>query len=211
MTSTRSDIEAQIADDLARSDLTSQITAAVNTAIRSYRFERLGFNEAYKVTATLSTSADVIALSALSVRFRKFDRIRLVRTAGDYLDLYHRDYDWIMSRQDVRVTCQPAEYAVYNSTIHFDSLSDQDYTLLLDGIKELGNASASYSANDTSAWFNDAAELIRHRAKRELYANVLKDMELAAAAAASEREALRIIKAEMGEERSTGFIRPTEF
>lgn len=208
---TRSDIESQIADDLARSDLASQITAAVNTAIRSYRFERLGFNEAYKVTATLSTSADVIALSALPVRFRKFDRIRLVRTAGDYLDLYHRDYDWIMSRQDVRVTCQPAEYAVYNSTLHFDSMADQDYTLLLDGIKELGNASASYSSGDTSAWFNDAAELIRHRAKRELYANVLKDMELAAAAAASEREALRIIKAEMGEERSTGFIRPTEF
>ena len=211
MTSTRSDIESQIADDLARSDLASQITAAVNTAIRSYRFERLGFNEAYKVTATLSTSADVIALSAVPVRFRKFDRIRLVRTAGDYLDLYHRDYDWIMSRQDVRVTCQPAEYAVYNSTLHFDSMADQDYTLLLDGIKELGNASASYSSGDTSAWFNDAAELIRHRAKRELYANVLKDMELAAAAAASEREALRIIKAEMGEERSTGFIRPTEF
>lgn len=211
MTATRSDIEAQIADDLARSDLSSQITAAVNTAIRSYRFERLGFNEAYKVTATLSTSADVIAFTALPVRFRKFDRIRLVRNAGDYLDLYHRDYDWIMSRQDVRVTCQPVEYAVYNSAIHFDSMSDQNYTLLLDGIKELGNASASYSAGDTSAWFNDARDLIRHRAKREVYANVLKDMELAAAATASEREALRTIKAEMGEERSTGFIRPTEF
>lgn len=208
---TRSDIEAQIADDLARTDLTSQITAAVNTAIRSYRFERLGFNEAYKVTATLSTSADVMTLASISVRFRKLDRLRIVRAAGDYLDLYHRDYDWIMSRQDVRVVCQPAEYAVYNSAIHFDSMADQDYTLYLDGIKELGNASASYSAGDTSAWFNDARELIRHRAKRELYANVLKDMELAAAAGAAEKEAHRIIKAELGEQISTGFIRPTEF
>jgi hypothetical protein len=182
---TRSDIEAQIADDLARSDLTSQITAAVNTAIRSYRFERLGFNEAYKVTATLSSSADTLALTSLSVRFRKLDRVRLVRDAGDYLDLYHRDYDWIMSRQDVRVLCQPVEYAIYNSYIHFDSLADQDYALLLDGIKELGTAaSASYSAQDATAWFNDARELIRHRAKREVYANVLKDMELAAAAGA---------------------------
>jgi hypothetical protein len=212
MTSTRSDIETQIADDLARSDLSSQITAAVNTAIRSYRFERLGFNEAYKVTATLSTSADVMTLDSLSVRFRKLDRVRIVRAAGDYLDLYHRDYDWIMSRQDVRVTCQPVEYAVYNSALHFDSMADQDYTLLLDGLKELGSAaSASYSAGDTSAWFNDARELIRHRAKRELYANVLKDMELAAAAGAAEKEALRILKAEMGEQISTGFIRPTEF
>jgi len=208
---TRNDIEAQIADDLARSDLSGQITAAVNTAIRSYRFERLGFNEAYKVTATLSTSADVMALSSLSVRFRKLDRIRLVRTAGDYLDMYHRDYDWIMSRQDVRVTCQPVEYAIYNANIHFDSMADQDYTLLLDGIKELGNPSASYSAGDTSAWFNDARELVRHRAKRELYANVLKDMELASAAGAAEKEAYRIIKSELGEQISTGFVRPTEF
>jgi len=208
---TRSTIEAQIADDLARSDLTGQITAAVNTAIRSYRFERLGFNEAYKVTATLSTSADVMLLTSLPVRFRKLDRVRIVRAAGDYLDLYHRDYDWIMSRQDVRVVCQPVEYAVYNSAIHFDSMADQDYSLLFDGLKELGNASASYSANDTSAWFNDARELIRHRAKREVYANVLKDMELAAAAGAAEKEALRILKAEHGEQISTGFIRPTEF
>ena len=208
---TRSDIEAQIADDLARSDLTSQITAAVNAAIRAYRFERLGFNEAYKVTATLSTSADVMLLPSLSVRFRKLDRIRLVRTAGDYLDMYHRDYDWIMSRQDVRVLCQPIEYAIYNSTIHFDSMADQNYTLLFDGIKELGNASASYSADNASAWFNDARELIRHRAKREVYANVLKDMELAAAAGAAEKEAHRIIKAELGEVISTGGIRPTEF
>lgn len=208
---TRSDIEAEIADDLARTDLTSQITAAVNTAIRSYRFERLGFNEAYKVTATLSTSADVMTLASISVRFRKLDRLRIVRAAGDYLDLYHRDYDWIMSRQDVRVVCQPAEYAVYNNAIHFDSMADQDYTLYLDGIRELGNTSASYSAGDISAWFNDGRELIRHRAKRELYANVLKDMELAAAAGAAEKEAHRIIKAELGEQISTGFIRPTEF
>ena len=212
MTATRSDIEAQIADDLARSDLTSQITAAVNTAIRAYRFERLGFNEAYKVTATASISADVLALSDISVRFRKIDRIRIVRTSGDYLDLYHRDYDWIMSRQDVRVTCEPSEYAIYNNAIHFDSLADQTYTLYIDGIKELGSAaSASYSAGDGSAWFNDARELIRHRAKREVYANVLKDMEMAAAAGAAEKEALNIIKSELNSAVSTGFIRPTEF
>jgi hypothetical protein len=207
----RTEIESQIADDLARSDLSGQITAAVNTAIRSYRFERLGFNEAYKVTATLSSSADTMALSSLSVRFRKLDRIRLVRAAGDYLDLYHRDYDWIMSRQDVRVTCQPVEYAVYNANIHFDSLADQNYSLLFDGIKELGNASASYSAADISAWFNEARELIRHRAKRELYANVLKDMELAGVAGAAEKEAYRVIKAELDQQISTGAIRPTEF
>lgn len=208
----RTDIEAQIADDLDRTDLSTQITNAVNAAIRAYRFERLGFNEAYRVTATASISADFLALSEISVRFRKIDRLRLVRTAGDYLDLYRRDYDWIMSRQDVRVVCQPAEYAIYNETIQFDSMSDATYVLLLDGIKELGTGTtASFSAGDASAWFNDARELIRHRAKREVYAHVTKEMDLASAAAAAEKDAFNTLRSEINQQESTGFIRPTEF
>jgi hypothetical protein len=209
---TRTDIEAQIADDLARSDLSTQISNAVNAAIRAYRFERLGFNEAYRVTATASISLNTLDLSAISVRFRKVDRLRLERDAGDYLDLYRRDYDWIMSRQDDRVLAMPVEYAIYNNTIHFDSLADQSYTILIDGVKELGTGTtASFSAADASAWFNDARELVRHRAKREVYAHVLKDMELASAAAAAEKDAYGILKAELGEVVTTGFIRPTEF
>ena len=209
---TRSDIEAQIADDLARSDLTTQISNAVNAAIRAYRFERLGFNEAYRVTATASVSANYLALSDVSVRFRKIDRIRLLRDAGDYLDLYRRDYDWIMSRQDDRTTSMPIEYAVYNNTIHFDTIADQTYTLAIDGVKELGTGTtASFSAGDASAWFNEARELVRHRAKREVYAHVLKDMELASAAGAAEKDAYNTLKSELDQVASTGFIRPTEF
>lgn len=209
---TRADIEAQIADDLARSDLTSQIGTAINTAIRAYRFERMGFNEAYRVTATLTVSMDSKAFTDVSVRFRKIDRMRIVRSTNDYLDLYRRDYDWVMSRQDVRTVAVPSEYAVYNSTFHFDSLADQTYTILIDGLKDLGNAaSGTYTAGDASAWFNDARELIRHRAKRELYANVLKDMELAGVAKAAETDALDTLKAEAGEQNTTGFIRPSEF
>lgn len=209
---TRSDIEAQIADDLARSDLTTQISNAVNAAIRAYRFERLGFNEAYRVTATASISANYLALSDLSVRFRKIDRLRLLRDSGDYLDLYRRDYDWIMSRQDDRVLSMPIEYAVYNNTIHFDAIADDTYTLAIDGVKELGTGTtASFSAGDASAWFNEARELIRHRAKREVYAHVLKDMEMASAAGAAEKDAYDTLKSELEQVASTGFIRPTEF
>jgi len=209
---TRADIEAQIADDLARSDLSTQITAAVNTAIRSYRFERLTFNERYRVTATLTSSEASIALSTLSVRFRQVDRLRLVRTAGDYLDLYRRDYDWIMSRQDAVTITQPVEYAVYNNTLHFDSNADQTYTLYLDGLVDLGEGTTlSYSVASTAAWFTEARELIRHRAKRELYAHVLKDMELAAAAKGAEDDAYDTLKAEAHQQISTGSVRPSQF
>lgn len=209
---TRTDLESRIADDLIRNDLTSQITAAVDTAIRAYRSERLTFNEAYRVTATLTVSAYLTPLTALSVRFRKIDRLRIVRTSNDLWDLYKRDYDWIMSRQDVNATTQPIEYCVYNDTIHYDSNADQTYTLYIDGVKDLGEgATLSYSVNSTAAWFNDGRELIRHRARRELYSHVLKDFELAAAAKGAEDEAKRILKSDHGEQNGTGAIRPTEF
>ena len=208
----RTTIEAQIADDLARSDLSSQITNGVTAAIRAYRFERFGFNEAYRVTATLSVSAAFIDLTTLSVRFRKLDRVRLQRNTTDYIDMYARDYDWLMSRQDAYALSMPLEYAMFNNAIHFDAYADQTYTMLIDGIKELTtNATASYSTGDTCAWFNDARELIRHRAKREVYAHVLKDMELASAAMAAEQDAYKMLKAETAQQTSTGFIRPTEF
>lgn len=209
---TRSDIEVQIADDLARSDLSSQISNAVNAAIRAYRFERFGFNQAYRVTATISVSSAYIAMTSITPRFRKIDRIRILRNNNDYIDMYHRDYDWLMSRQDAYALSMPLEFAVYNDSIHFDSYADQTYTLAIDGLKDLGSAaSASFSAGDASAWFNGASGLIRHRAKREVYAHVLKDMELASAAAAAEKDAYNLLKSEMDQVVTTGFIRPTEF
>jgi hypothetical protein len=209
---TRQDIENEIADDLDRSDLSSQITNAVNAAIRAYRFERLTFNESYRVTATLSISLATLALSDVTPRFRRIDRIRLQRAAGDYLDLYKRDYGWIMARQDVPTVAQPVEYCVYNNTIHFDSVADDSYTLLMDGIADTGTGSSgTFTAQSSAAWFNEGRQLVRHRAKREIYAHVLKDIELASVAKGAEDDALRILKAEQSEQNGTGYIRPTEF
>lgn len=209
---TRTGLEAQIADDLIRSDLTVQIGEAVQTAIDAYANERFWFNEAYRVTATLTVSTASIAMTALSVRFLDFDRVRLLRSAGNFIDLYHRDYDWIMSRQDAVTYCQPAEYCVYGDALHFDSFGDASYTLYLDGIKSLGNAASNtYSASSSITWFAEARELIRHRAKREVYAHVLKDIELAGAAAAAEYDAFNALKGKTNQRVSTGAIRPTEF
>lgn len=209
---TRANLESTIADDLARTDLNGQITTAVNTAIRAYRSTRLPFNEQYRVTATLTLGEAVIPLANLSYRFRNVDRVRLVRNSNDYLDLYRRDYNWIMSRQDIVTSTQPAEWCIYNNTVHFDSNADQTYTLLFDGVVDLGEGtSLSYSVSSEAAWFNDGRELIRHRAKRELYAYTLKDMELASLAKGAEDDALNTIKSDMFSLQSMGVVRPSEF
>jgi hypothetical protein len=225
---TRSDLEALIADDLSRNDLSSQITRSVDTAIRAYRTTRFSFNEFYRFTATLTAGEARLVYTFPSgaigeLPFRKIDRIRLVRSTNDYLDLYHRDYNWIMSRQDIVTTSQPAEYCFYGDRVRFDSYADQTYTMLIDGVRDLAyssdylnetpgtGTSLSYSMGSTAAWFDEARELIRHRAKRELYAHVIKDLELATLAKGSEDDALDTLKGDINELVTTGFVRPSEF
>lgn len=203
----RAELEAKIADDLSRGDLTNQITDAVDAAIRAYRYERFTFNEVYRVTATLSVSADSISLDTISVRFRKFDRVRLHRSTNDDIELFARDPDWIKGRQDIRVLSMPLEYAVYGNALQFDSMADQTYTLYLDGIKDIANTVDP----DEAIWSTDAFELIRQAAKKDVYMNTLKDYEKAAVAEKAERKAYNDLKAEYESQNSTGFIRPTTF
>lgn len=209
---TRAAIEAQIADDLSRDDLTSQITDAVDTAIRAYEEQRFYFNEAYRVTATLSSSAMSIALSDIHPRMVEFDRVRLLINGIDMYDLYQRDYAWVMARQDILTYSPPIEYAIYAEKVQFDCGADQAYPVIFDGIKSLGNsASDSYSANDASAWFNAARELIRHRARREVYMHVILDADLAGAAKIAEDDAFNTLMSKTNQRASTGMIRPDSF
>ena len=209
---TRYTLEAEIVDDLQRSDLTTQVTKAVATAIKAYEEERFFFNEAYAVSVTLSSSVAFLALSALPTRILQFDRVRLKQSTNTYSDLCKRDYSWIMARQDVVALAQPYEYCIYNEKLMFDSYAASNYTLVLDGLKSLGNsASNTYSTSSSIAWFDNAYELIRHRAKRELYMHVLKDANLAAASKLAEDDEYRLLKNKSYGREATGQIMPTEF
>ena len=212
MATQRTTVEAEIADDLARSDLTTQITKAVTTAIKAYEEERFFFNEAYAVSVTLSSSVAVLALSALPVRILDLDRVRIKRSTTFYDEIYRRDYGWVMAAQDVITFTIPYEYCIYNEQLMFDSFADQNYTLILDGIKSLGSATSnSYSVSSSIAWFDKAYELIRHRAKREIYMHVVKDTDMAAVAKLAEDDEFDLLKAKTYTRVATGQIRPTEF
>lgn len=212
MAKTRTQLEAKIADDLIRSDLTTQITDAVEIAIKAYEDEPFWFNTVFRTSATLSSSVAFIALSSLTTRFLDFNRIRVTTSGNSEIDLYRRDYRWIMTRQDDPTYAIPLEYCIYDEKLMFDSYADQDRTLHMDGIVSLGStASDSYSAGDTTAWFNEARELIRHRARREIYMHVLKDGDLAGSAKIAEDDAFNTLKSKTNQRASTGFLRPTEF
>lgn len=206
---TRASLAATIADDLDRSDLTTQIDAAISDAVARYESERFVFNEAQNITHTFSSSVDVVLMTELPVYFVKIDRFRM-RYAGsqNLSDLIPRDYQWLMDGQDAKALCRPLEYCIYANALNFDSLPDQSYVGIIDGVRRL--ASATSTASDAGAWFNDARNLIRARAKVDLNINVIRDAEEAVRMQAVEDREYRMLKQKLNT-RASGRVRPTEF
>jgi len=207
--STFSVLAAKIADDLARSDLTDQINAAILEAIRFYEGERFSFNEANNRTVTLSSSVTYIEFSALPERFIEIDRVRLALGSGSYYDLEQRSYVDLMYGQDAQATGQPIEWGIYADRLQFDTEANQNYTLVLDGLKSLGNtASNTYTVSSSVSWFTAGQDLIRAAAKRSVYAHVIKDMEQAVIASQAEALALNMLKGKASQ-RGAGYVVPT--
>lgn len=205
---TLADLAARIADDLERSDLTTQIATAIKDAVTVYESQRFSFNEVYNQTTTFSTSVDSILLTALPFYPLKLDRVRLKVSGNQNLtDLIPRDYAYLMAGQDVKAVCRPVEYCIYSERLQLDSMPDQNYTAVLDGIKRISTASAN---TDATAWFNEAKNLIRARVKVDLYAHVIKEPDLATQQAAIEQREFRTLKQKLNTHGS-GRIRPTEW
>lgn len=212
MAATRTIVEAEIADDLQRNDLAVQITKAVDTAIRAYEGKRFDFNEIDEISVTLSSSVAFIARTALPVRFTKVDTVRVLRNPTFKQKLDKKTYIHIKEQQETITYGAPYEYCIYAKKLQFDNYADINYTLILEGIQSLGSAASdSYSTASAVAWFNEGRELIRHRAKREIYMHVLKDANLAAMAKLAEQEALDTLRGDTNELVATNQIEPTDF
>jgi hypothetical protein len=210
--STRYVLEQQIIDDIDRTDLSTQVSAAVDTAIRFHEHDRYWFNTVAKVTATLSSSTAFIPFTDLPYRFLEIDRMRVQRNTNYYWDLVARQRDWLFDRQDVIVYTEPSEYAVYAETIQFDNYAAQSYPLIMDGLVSLGNtASNSYSTSSSVAWFGAARDMIRAAAKKDLFLHVIKDPDQAVAMGVVETGVRNILKSKTNQLAATGRVQANDW
>lgn len=208
---TRLQLLNRIADDIGRSDLSTQISEAVADALRYYEGERFHFNAFYRLTATISAGASIVPLSTLGVTPLIVDRVALQRNSSYWAEMEEVGAEQLENLRDVVLSTEPIYWAHVGDNLQFDCSAQANYAIVVDGVKSVASASASASDGDTSAWYNEARDLIRAAAKKSLYLNVIKEDDEAQRAQMAEAEALKWLRSKTVNKRATGYTRPQRF
>jgi hypothetical protein len=165
--STFGDMKTRIADELDRSDLTTQIGLEILTAIAHYENQRWSWSE---IRATASTVAN-IPYVAVPSNFLDEDSLKIT-ISGDYEIMRRVTYEYLDKIDSGTDEAEPSCYAFYAGQIRLYPIPDAVYTLTFSYI---GSQTALSADADTNDWTNEGEALIRARAKAAVKMNYLQD------------------------------------
>ncbi len=164
-------MQQRIADELARSDLGSQIRNAIQSSIRKYERKRFYFNETtgdftLSVGQYIYTESDFGPIGTLV----DIDDLKITVSGTTYL-LDERDYSYL-NALDVSLTVgDPTDFAYYSRRIWLYPLPNVARIITMSYVEKAATLSAN---SDTNYWMTDAEALIREEAKADIYANVIR-------------------------------------
>jgi hypothetical protein len=175
---TFSDLQNNIANDLTRTDLTSQIQSAVLDAIDFYESARFYFNVTRSMTfqtvvgqvAYQPGTADVLPLIRGIV---KIDRLFLPLAPTTIFELTFKEqaeFEWLAG--SAPGFGQPMVYTYVDRQIMLWPTPIQVYTIRPHMHFEFPPL---VNPGDSNAWTDDGERLIRAQSKLNLYTNVLED------------------------------------
>lgn len=180
-------LQAKIASDIKRGNLGTQIQDAILAAISHYKRREFWFLQEEKTT--LTTTASEYALPSDFLDFRTKHPVWLQHagsTSGH--PLTKRSYNWIKDRTiGIVTTARPLDWAYYENAIHVYPFGLAGDTLSILYQKLLPELSAS---GDENAWTDHGFELIRARAKWDLYLHTIQNGAMAGEMKRAELEAL---------------------
>ena len=197
-------MQARIASELRRNQLTEQIKSAIQTAISLAEVDRYYFNEA---RAFANTSAGK-AYNAVPTNFQNMESLTLTVNQSKY-PLEPKTFQYL-DEIDIGAsnTGTPIWYAIYNNQFRLYPVPDAVYQMDLAFQKSLD---ALVDDADTNAWMTDGETLIRQAAKAIVLRDVIRGQ--AAAAEAQIYDALAgqardFLVRETTRKVATGHIRP---
>lgn len=173
------DLKGRIADELARSDLTSQIALAITQAIEEACADHFWFMDTVDVSVPLSAAQTAYTGTAIE-NLLSIDRVRLF--IGALQITLPQANDDIRSRltDGTPPQGQPALWSRNGDTLYVWPSPTQSYSLMIDGVSKGATLS---SDGDSNIWTDSAKgePLVRALAKRQLYADVIQNMDKALA------------------------------
>jgi hypothetical protein len=201
----------KIADQIARSDLTTQIAESISDAIAFYQPHRFIFSEARDLSLNtvvgqeFYTAADDPNIATLyafdyitvTIGVAKFDVRRATPEAIELLT------------QTGTQKGQPYAYSYYNYQLRFYPVPSDVLPLTIAAHMKI-NAPASDN-EASNPWMTEAERLIRGRAKYEIALHYTKDMAEAERMTAFVNETYEELKARTNQLAGIGLITPTQF
>lgn len=192
-------MQARIADEIIRTDLTSQIQNAIQSAIQDLEGNRYHFNVAKLLLTTTAGTNTYSTVAGSGAPFTYEDGTALP-TGAALLEpelcvlIYNMTSyplvpvtpGWLDTAYGASMRGQPTHFAIYNQTFRVAPIPDNTYTLRVSSLIKLQTL---INSSDSNGWMVDGEKLVRARAKRLLYRDVLRDMEGAQLAAQAEAEA----------------------
>lgn len=169
-------MQSRIADELDRSDLTSQIQNAIQDAIKFYQKDAFWFNDASDTFPTVdgTESYTIHTATASTTKFAEILSVTATLSGGTTYPLFRKTYEEIDAKQHNATTSKghPLEYAIFSEDMRLYPVPNGVYTITISGTVELSALSADV---DTNAWMVEAEPLIRHKATEIVNRNVVRD------------------------------------
>lgn len=168
----------RIARELRRSNIDTQISEAITSAIEAYQTERFAFAESIFNFSTVAneefyTSAD----SANIPLIVELDYVKILIDDAVYTLRYETPERMEFLSQNETQTGQPLVYTLYANKLRLYPVPADVYTIRIGA--HLKYAAPAADAETGNYWMTTAERLIRCRAKWELYAQVTRDANMA--------------------------------
>lgn len=200
--STYGALKSRVADELLRSDLTSQIAATILRAIEFYADKRTQFNEKTLTASTIAQNQYV----TLPTGLRREDSV-FVTVGGYTYELMKREFDeleyWHGASQS---RGQPLDYAIRGTEARIYPEPNAAYVLTFTGIYNEAPLSAD---SDTNGWcLGIPQDLIVARTKYLISRDILYDEEVMRNALIAEAESLQRMRGETYARVADGRITP---
>lgn len=210
--STLGEMKETIASEIMRDDLTDAIAKEIDKAIKFYRSKRFWFTEKL-ATVTFSTVADQTQYTSTASSYIpdliRIDSMTITRNGSvtDIEPISELDMKLLLGGVSP-LSNPPTYYSYYGQLLNLYPVPDGAYPIVIAGVVHV--AAPATDGETGNPWMNEAEELIRCRAKRNLYLHWMSDRDEAGNMATAESEALSELQKETSSRSQVSRLTPCD-